>query len=176
MKSNWNGLVKILEVEHLSKEGDVLWKSENLYNILHTTGEQYILEVVFDGTTIPTTYFFGLDNRVSLEASDTMLTIATEGNEPTINGYIRQGVLSAGEFVVALNSGIFQASSPIVSFRALDGPWGPVKNLFFTTQADNSGFLVASVPLGEEIIVADGQIVNFRMGLALRDCPDPCDI
>ena len=168
MNKNWQGIMKVLEIQHLSKTGKVLWEDKNLLNLLHTEGEGYILDVVFGGGIIPDTYYLGLDNRDTIAASDTPDDLITE---PIGNGYTRQPVLSSGEFTFALTTGGFiQAQTPIVTFIASGGSWGPVNNLWLTTEADNTGLLISTVSLTSEVTLLDGERVTMRLGLGMRDC------
>ena len=173
MRKDWNGLVKILEIEHINIKGEILWSQKNLYNVFHTAGEQFVLSAVFSGgvnnTIIPYNYYFGLDNRSTIAAGDTMSTIVAEPNN---NGYGRIGLSSSGVFTVVLPVGgtHYRANGPIISFLANGGSWGPVSNLFLTTQPNNTGVLIASVPLTQTVTVNTGEVVNMRMGLTLKDC------
>ena len=171
MNENWHGLIRILEIQCV-KDGDVLWKEENLYNIFHSEGEEFMLSAVFTGgvtnTFIPEYYYFGLDNRTTLDATDTMTSLT---QEPSTNGYTRQMIASTGQFTISQVGGIYVAESPIVSFSASGGAWGPVRNLFLTTQTDVTGYLISSVPLSQQVTVEDGASINVRMALGLKDCP-----
>lgn len=165
-------LMRVIELTHYGKNGEVLYRDKNLTNIFHTSGEEFILKAIFTGeTAVPSSYYFGLDDRVSLSADDTMSTIQTEGDEPATNGYVRQAVASTGEFSVTLIDGVNQAQGPIISFVAVDGDWGPVSNLFLSTKSDNTGYLLASIPLAQTVTISDGETISMRMGLSLRDCP-----
>ena len=57
--SNWNGLVKILHIQHLSREGEVLWEDFDLKNVFHTEGEAFVLNAVFAGGNNPNTIRMG---------------------------------------------------------------------------------------------------------------------
>jgi hypothetical protein len=168
--------IRIIEIQHLSKNGEVLWEQKNLKNILHTEGEEFLLSAAFIGgktsnTYIPTSYYFGLDNRATLAAADTMATVASNG-EPSTNGYARSSVSSLSQFTISTNiSGYNTATSPIVGFTASGGSWGPVRNLFLTDKSDNSGYLIASVALTTPKTVMAGEAIHARMGLELKDCP-----
>lgn len=167
--SNWHGLITIEEICHCGQDGKELWRAKNLKNTLHLVGEQFILSALFLGTTIPEAYLFGLDNRISVLASNTMANIV---GEPTTNGYSRQTVNSVGQFLLGQNeAGVTIIRSPIVVFAATTGAWGPVSNLFMTDKADNSGTLIASVPLTSTLTVGEGESIYLRMGLSLKDCP-----
>jgi hypothetical protein len=91
-------------------------------------------------------------------------------SEPSANGYERIALSSSGVFNVSLQGAHYRADGPIVSFAATSGSWGPIRNLFLTTQSDNNGVLIASVPLSQTITVNMGEAVNMRMGLSLKDC------
>jgi hypothetical protein len=161
--------LNVMTIEHVDADGKVLWKQENLHNIFHINGEEYMLKALFAGFSIPGTYYFGLDNRGGLDDSDTLNTISTSGNEPTVNGYFRQGVGSTS-FTVAVVGSHNLAQSPIVSFSASGGSWGPVSNLFMATTSDNLGHLISSVPLSQLVTLDNGQSINVRLGLSLKDC------
>mgnify|MGYP000364867898 FL=1 len=172
-ESPWSGLVKVLHIQHLSKNGDILWEDYNLKNIFHTEGEAFVLNSVFSGgnnpnTFIPNNYYFGLDGRISPNAGDSMADIL---GEPVTNGYFRQTISSEGQFSVSEVEGVNQANGPIIQFSASGGSWGPVRQLFFTNATGLSGDLIATVALSSEITLSDGESVNMRMGLSLRDCP-----
>lgn len=168
MKDKWHGLMKVLEIKHYSKHNELLWEDKNILNLLHTDGEEFILQVLFGGEAIPTAYYLGMDNRASLSESDTMGSL---GTEPIGNGYLRQPVLSTGEFTFTVTSlGFTQAQSPIVEFNASGGTWGPVANLFLTDQSDSSGYLISSIKLSSTVTLDDGERVTVRMGLGMRDC------
>jgi len=161
--------LNVMVIEHVDANGKVLWRKENLHNVFHVDGEEYMLKALFAGEAIPGTYYFGLDDRGSLDDSDTLNTIATSGNEPTVNGYFRQGV-GATSFTVAVVGNHNLAQSPIVTFSASGGTWGPVSNLFLATTSDNLGFLISSVPLSQSVTLDNGQSINVRLGLSLKDC------
>jgi hypothetical protein len=110
----------------------------------------------------------GLDDRATITTDDLITDLS---NEPINNGYLRAAVSSSGSFSVDVLNGVYRATSQIVTFTATGSGWGPVKNLFLTTTADNSGVLLASSPLSNTITLAGGDAVNMRMALALQDCP-----
>jgi hypothetical protein len=172
----WCGILKILDVKHLDTNGKVIWEAENVLNLMHQDGEEYLLRAAFTGgrvsTVIPDSYYLGLDNR-SVPAVDN--TVDDLLGEPTSNGYERQAVNSSGDFAINFESNHFLATSPIVAFRATVGNWGPVGNLFLTDKSDNSGFLISTASLGTIITVNAGESVTMRIGMTLRDCPDATD-
>lgn len=175
MNKNWNGLIKILDIWKTDCNNNVIWKNSNLYNVFHLLGEEFILKAAFvggktDSTVIPTNYYFGLDNRVVLDAADTMDTIVTSGNEPNNNGYNRIATPSLNVFSTSLVVDHYRVTGPILTFSATGGSWGPVNNLFLTTTQNNTGILIASASLSEGITMAIGESINMRLGLSLKDC------
>jgi hypothetical protein len=168
--NTWNGIMKVLEIEHISRNGSILHRETEIKNIIHSSGEDLILKILFAGHTIPTNYYVGLDARSSLDKLHTIGDIF--GREPTSNSYSRQTVASNNFSVVSVSAGYRQANSPTLLFRAAGGSWGPVKNIFLTTAlgygADS--LLISSVPLSAPITVSDGEIVTMRMAMALSSC------
>ena len=169
----WYGILKILEVKHLDINGKIIWERDNILNILHQDGEEYLLRAAFTGgrvsTIIPDSYYLGLDNRVNVEVDDLISNLI---GEPASNGYERQTINSSGDFSINFESLHFIATSPIVAFMATVGSWGPVSKLFLTDKSDNTGFLISTADLDTIITVNAGESVTMRIGMALRDCPD----
>jgi hypothetical protein len=171
MREKWNGIMKITEISHV-RGGEIIWSDGGLYNILHSEGENFILQSLFhnDGTFPPEYYYLGLDSRVSVSYSDAMIDIV---DEPVASGYSRQTLKSSsvgGGWSISTGAGLHKAVSNIVSFNAT-GSYGPVRNLFLTTESDDSGFLVSSVALSAPATLSPGDVLNLRMTLSLRDCP-----
>ncbi len=168
MKKDWNGVIKVLEVQHV-RNGKVIWEDKNLYNMLHSGGEEFLLQCLFanDGTLIPDSYYLGLDARTSLIASDTMTDIL---DEPTEYGYIRQTLGNTG-WTVSPVSDVYRAIGNIITFSASGGSWGPVNNLFLTNESGDDGVLIASAVLSSELTLDSGDSINMRMSLSLRDYP-----
>ena len=102
MIKKWNGIMKLFEVTHADASGRIIFKQFNILNMLHRTGEQYILNAAFIGTK-PDYFYFGLDGRSSIATIDTMVTISNNGNEPTTNGYSRVQISSSNTFNLSLN-------------------------------------------------------------------------
>jgi hypothetical protein len=162
-------LLTILQIDHV-RNGEVIWQSEKLTNILHNQGEEYMLNALFKTTvvSVPTFYYLGLDNRATLSADD---TIASLQGEPTTNGYSRQAVSSATGFTIEEVDGVSRATSLIVSFTASGGSWGPVSNLFLSNTINNTGYLIATAPLGSSRTLNNGDLVTMRFALSLQDIP-----
>lgn len=164
-------LIHLEYIQHISKDGKILWEDKDLYNVLHTDGEEFILRAVFLGgktsnTYIPNYYYFGLDNRTTPAISDTMSDLVSE---PFTNGYVRGAIASTSEFTLSTSSGNKKISSPILTFQATGGSWGPVKSLFLTDKSDDSGYLISSVPLSSALTLNSGESINLRMNLVLKD-------
>lgn len=163
----WNGLVKLLWIEYLDKNGTCLWKKENLFNILHRDGEELILKVMFGGQELPSNYYFGLDNRTTLDVADNMEDIS---GEPSENGYARKTIDASNDFSISLTGSGWQAVTPILSFTANGGNFGPIRNLFLTDASDNNGSLIATISLTSPTTVLDGNTINVRMAMTLTVC------
>lgn len=159
--------MKILDIQHLGENGELLWESKDIKNLMHQDGEEYLLRIAFTGGTVPTNYHLGLDNRsVNLSNQDMDDLVG----EPSGNGYQRQQVASSGEFLLSLESNHYVAKSPIVAFRATTDSWGPVSKLFLTDQSDDSGYLISTADLGAERTIAAGQSITMRIGMSLKGC------
>lgn len=164
----WNGLMKILEIKHISKKKEIVYQEFDIKNILHKSGEEFILKTLFDDFDKTQTYYIGLDNRSSLSAIDTLNTAYLL--EPNQNSYERQ-TATIEEFSINTNSsGNIQANSPAISFRAIGGTWGPVKNIFLANSLGSSGYLISSASLSQSLTVEDGEIITMRMSFSLKDC------
>lgn len=160
-------LMKILEVSHFSKNGDLLFNKKNIDNILHIQGQEFILKSIFGEVSIPNEYYLGLDGRTTLLATNNISSIS--GLEPGTGGYTRQNVTSESFSFALDNEGNIQANSPVVLFRATSGGWGPVRNIFLATAPGYTGYLVSSVPLGTSLTIQQGETVSMRIGIGLRN-------
>ena len=172
MNKNWHGLLEVLEVKHI-RNNQVIWQNFNLHNILHTQGEEFILKALFSNLiTKPTYYYFGLDNRDNILLDDTLLSL---NGEPQVHNYSRQAANSTDDWTFALIDGSMQARSLILTFGAYGGSWGPIRNLFLTTQIqedpEEDGYLISSIYLGNSsITVTSGDSISLRMAVKLRNC------
>jgi len=167
MKSNWHGLVKILEIQHI-RNGNVIWEDRNIKNLLHTAGEAFILNCAFnnDGFIVPANYYFGLDARATIDVAD---VIGSLEDEPSGFGYTRQAVSSTGGFTIEEISGVYRAVSGLLVFTSSGTGYGPVKNLFMTDKSDNTGTLISSNPLSSSVTLSSGDTINLRLSLQLQD-------
>ncbi len=169
--NNWHGLMKIIEICHWDSDGNLIWKENNILNMLHQEGEEFLLKAAFVGgkvsTIIPDFYYIGLDNRLTVRATDTMDNLI---GEPITGGYLRQAVSSSGDFSINFEQNHFIATSPIVAFRATTASWGPASNLFLTDKLDNSGSLISTAILPSPISLDSGQSVTMRIGMQILEC------
>lgn len=167
MSRNWYGLTKIEFIQHV-RDGKVLWEERNILNTLHSEGEWWLLKNCFNTETvqIPSSYYFGLDNRDTISIGQTMASLV---EEPIGGGYARVAVNSLNGFEVSMINGIYRAISPLLQFTSVGGGYGPVKNLFLTTSSGNSGKLISSNALSSAISPSAGDTINLRMSLQLRD-------
>lgn len=169
MSNKWH-LLKVLEVQHI-RDNKVIWSNQNLRNLIHLQGEEYILKILFSSMELTEHYYFGLDNRDVLDSSDTLDSLY---QEPSRYGYSRQSVDSTVGWTFEEISGVYRAKSPIITFSASGGPIGPVKNLFMTMQEQNidpiNGYLISSVYLGSSLTIVDGDSISMRTSVGLSEC------
>lgn len=170
--NNWHGIMKIIEIQHLDSNNNIIWQAKNIYNLLHSEGEQFLLQAAFTGgknsTVIPEYYYLGLDNR-DPEQVDVSNDMADLTGEPLSGGYQRVAIPSLGTFAINYDQDHYVATSPIVSFNSLSGTWGPVRNLFLTAPVQTQYKLISTAVLPSPIFLNFGQTVTMRIGLQIRD-------
>ena len=171
-----NHLIKISEIKHIYSNGEVLWKDRNLLNTLHNEGEELVFKVMFTNEEdVPVNYYFGLDNRATVSVNDTINSLVDEPNPLT--GYERQAIASGiAAFSIGISSeGDQMVEGPIVSFQHTNSGLGgfTVRNMFLTNVPQGlytgTAYLMATVPLTNPITVYYGELIQVRLGLALRD-------
>jgi hypothetical protein len=171
--NNWHGIMKIEEIIHYGLNGEILYKENDIYNILHNEGESRILSAVFLGgpsnnAFIPSNYYLGMDNRTTITANQTLANLS---GEPAGNGYSRQPCSSTTGFSIVAVGDVYQARSNIVIFAAITGSWGPVANLFLTdSSSGTSGNLYSTAVLSTPIILSSGGTISVRFSMALKNC------
>lgn len=165
---NWRGILKINEFVIYNEKREIIYKEENIYNILHQEGELLILNTLFLANPAPATYYVGLDNRATLGFTNTLTNLT---NEPSGSGYARQPILPA-QFNLNLTSGAnYQVTGPILNFSATVGSWGPVQNLFLTTvNSGTGGVLISSARLSESITLSPPNVASLKFSFALSNC------
>lgn len=165
---NWHGILKIDEFLIHNQNYEIIYKEENIHNILHQEGELLILNTMFLNSTPPSSFYIGLDNRSTLGFANNLTDLS---GEPYSNGYARQQILPA-QFTISLTSGSnYQVTGPIVNFVATLGNWGPVQNLFLTTVSTGTGgILISSARLSQPVSLSPPNIVSMKFSFALSNC------
>lgn len=159
----------VLQIKHLDRDGECLWEEQSLPNVLHQQGEEFILKSIFDrasGVIIPESFYIGLDNRTTLNLTDTLSSLVAE---PIGSGYTRQSISSNNGFSIKLNSLNWILTSRNIMFHAVGGSWGPVRNVFLSNASANSGFLISSVSLKSFKTIGNGQIFSLQIALGIRN-------
>ena len=184
MSKNWHGLLRIQEITLFSCDNEIVWQKSNLRNIFHDEGQKLMLKCCFANSMDneverilpPKNYNFGLDNRITLAAEDTVASIDGEPDKST--GY-RRFAVKPDTFEIVQVSGVWTARSPALQFKATS-EFGPVRNVFLsatTQEFDDLGdivdtnYLISSVPFNEPVTVAPGQFFSVKMVLSLQDIP-----
>lgn len=171
MEKQWNGIFRIIEADLFDKDGKSIWHVEDLKNIIHKTGAEYILQKTFNNSlsTGTSLFWFGMDNRPSLTYNDVDDNII--GEPSGSNGYQRFSVSTSGQFIAAPSSQAnYELISPNLTFTCSQNSWGPVSNLFVSTAPVSNGYLISSVRLTQPISLSSGQSFVVRMGLSLFNC------
>lgn len=164
-------LMTIIEFCHYDYDGTILFKQENINNIFHSNGQDFVHKILFNtaaGATVPTNYYLGLDARLTLAYSDTFSSLV---GEPVGNGYARQPVSSLNGFTIDSGVPAYSAKTPAVAYTATGSGWGPVRNVFLATTIDNTGVLLASSILSTPRSLSAGQSISLRMKVSLGGCP-----
>jgi len=183
---------KRLHVVHMrswgtDRNGNVTWFDDWADNILHDEGEQLILSAVFatgwtnNGTwgATPSTMYLGLDNRTTLAESDTLATVAANG-EPTTGGYARKSLTTSGTgaagqaFVMAQPAAYYIATSSTQTWTASGANYGTVKNRFLCTHltattSTTGQRLIASLALSTARTVNDGDSLSSNIAIGLSE-------
>lgn len=165
----WPRFLRILNLKHFSN--DVLVdECYDLSNMLHVGGQNFILSCCFNTAvhTVPSIYYIGLDNRSIIQESDVITNLI---GEPSGYGYVRQPVSSSTGWTIANFPLGVVATSPVISFLASGGSYGPVLNLFLTTALDNTGVLIATAPFSGHRTLNDGDHLTMQLAVSLINDP-----
>lgn len=163
-------LMTVVSFEHFDKNKKCIYKQENIGNIWHKEGQEFVLSLAFDtdaGFSVPANYYIGLDNRPTLSADDTLLDL---DSEPDGAGYNRYAFSSEDGFAIGESDGIIKAASGIATFSATTDQFGPIANIFLATSATSSGILIASAPLNGSRVVLPGESISAKVELTLGRC------
>ncbi len=136
---------------------------------LHTEGLQFLLEAALsEQQSVPANFYMGLCEDA---------TIAEDGNlagltELSGNNYSRQAVASNGTDFTSAAAGTNdrKMTTKVCTFTASGGAWNTAKTAFLATSSDDSGKLIASMPLngGSGWTLADGQHLDISMVIQLN--------
>ena len=182
-------LLTIESIKLLDENNKVKYEQNNIKNTLHQTGEFYMLSSLFSNKTrcnppgienllcdgqavtlgnLKSTrvdfYYAGLDNRTTLNTTDTMASLV---DEPSSNGYARQKITSWSSPVIS--NSVYVIKSNSITFSASSTGWGPVRNIFLATTQNASGFLISSVKLNQELTLKAGDTSILIMNLSLSN-------
>lgn len=166
MSKPWNGLVKLIELKIVDLEGNVLFKKENINNVLQYEGQTLILSCMFGSETVPTDYYVGLDNRSVVNVSDTMANIQLE---PSGYGYARQSLTRNSNFDIQ-SSEPPKALSSTITFSATGGSYTATDMFLCTVQTGDSGKLISTVQFGTTITVSPTNLVSMKFAMVLNGC------
>ena len=169
MSKPWNGLVKLIELKIVDLEGNVLFKKENINNVLQYEGQTLILSCMFGSGTVPTDYYVGLDSRPTVTVGDTMATIQTSGLEPSGYGYARQSLTRNSNFDIQ-SSEPPKALSSTITFSATGGSYTATDMFLCTAQTGYSGTLISTVQFGTTITVSPTNLVSMKCAMVLNGC------
>lgn len=150
----------------IDKNEKIIYEQNNIKNILHSEGEEFIIKSVFSSSVaVPSSYYVGLDFRNNLTKSDTMQSIYLE---PNTGNYRRQEITS-GSWIVSNSSGTWIAKSPSIVFSAIGSGWGPVQNIFLTTieEGKTGKYIISSSKLQQNINLNAGQKIVLEISLSI---------
>jgi hypothetical protein len=150
------------KVEHI-RDGKVIF-SQYKHNDLTNSGERSILNAYFRNTEVPTTFYVRLC-RNFIGITDTLASVV----ETSGSGYEAQQVerSAVGFPSIELDGADYRLVSKTISFSAT-GTWTPSNYMFLSTSSDNSGVLIASAGLENELNMVNGDIFRITFKLKLR--------
>lgn len=176
MNKNWNGILKIFEIQHISSTGEIISSQKNLYNTLHSYGEEFILSKMCNKVTLYGYFWMGLDNRSNITIPQTISDLV---GEPFGSGYSKKSINAAPKqneigFTVEASKGQWIARGPLITWTAAIANWSSVSNLFLTAPKAGmpNGELMSTVVMAKSVALRQGESLTLRAGVGLRDCPD----
>ena len=137
---------------------------------LHTEGLQFFLEAALSEVqSVPANFYMGLCEDASV-AEDGNLAGLTE--LAVASGYARVAVASNGTDFTSATAGTNdrKMTTKVCTFTANGGAWNNAKTAFLATTVDDTGKLIASMPLngGAGWTLADGQHLDLSMVIQLN--------
>lgn len=156
----------IWDFEVKDKDGNLVekWSQQN---DLADEGENLMLDAFFRGQNNPSGGFYiRLFNDTPVETDG----LADLTGEPSGNGYSAEALAQdTTDFpTLELDSGDWRVVSKTVTFTADGGAIGPVTYGVLATSSDNTGKLVAYVPLSVSRTLADGESLAVTITIKLR--------
>mgnify|MGYP000927937585 CR=1 FL=1 len=160
-------VLHIKEINHFNKAGELLWKDEDLDNVLHDEGELYILSAAFatgySGYGVaPDNLYLGLDTSTrTLGETDTLSLV---GENSQANGYERKALSTHGTGVSGQDFVLNQPST------CINDAWTTVTKLFLCTVATGiNGKLICSIPLSSSRTLQPGDVISAAMYIGLSE-------
>ncbi len=163
--------VVFADVSHI-RDGRVIWREEDLENILHDEGEIALLSAYFDTDLAgygppPASLYLGLDNRTTVTEAQTLANLS---GEPSGNGYARQAVSTTTGWTISAPVDDYQAKTGTIVFNATGAGWGPVSRLFLTTAASGTtGKLLVTVSLSTSRTLLGGDQLNVDLAIKMSE-------
>ena len=166
-------------IQHLDKDGNILWEAKDLHNLLHDEGELYILSAAFATAMAgygapPSNLYLGLDTSTRTLAEADTLALVTENS--VSNGYSRAALSTSGagtvsdDFYITQPGAYYQAQSKIIEWTATNNTWTTVTKLFLTTASTGtSGKLICSIALSANRTLSVGDTIRCAMYLGLSE-------
>lgn len=168
MSKPWNGLVKLIELKVVDINGNVLFKKENINNVLHYQGQSLILQCMFGTESVPGDYYVGLDSRSSITLNDKMTNLQLE---PSGFGYSRQTLVrGTTNLNVSPDTTPPKVTSSTITFSAVGGSYTATDMFLCTAQSGTSGYLISTVAFGTTITVSPENLVSMKFAMILNGC------
>lgn len=135
----------------------------------HTEGREYMLKVAFsEEESVPAAFYVGLATDAA-PGEDTSVADLTELSD---SGYARQTVDSNDTDCVVTTTGTNdkKVTMATVTFsNSSGGAWTAANIAFLTDKSDDSGLLIASVPIPDApLAIGDGSSVSVPFQLQLN--------
>ena len=155
IKQYWN-------IKHI-RNGEVIWE-DTKKNFLANQGAEAILEYFYrsNSSYAPSQFYVRLCNYTPV-VTDTLSTIQ---NEATGNGYAAQALAASTVGFPTKDTapdGNIRLTSALVSFTASGGSIGPVTTAYLATSSDNSGKLIAFLPLALTRTIISGDTMTMNI-------------
>ena len=171
--------------KHISKEGELLWRADNMPNIWCDEGELVMLTSLFAGSyanygTTPLgkwNLYVGLGTQAPAEGN----TLAqVTGEQSPAYGYARQPLVvyddgTAGkDWVITQPAAAYQAASKTITFTASGGAWSAVTCCFLCTHptATTSGQytrLLCEIALSTSRTLQNGDSLQVSLVIGLSE-------